>query len=1034
MWRSQKFIAFLFIFLLGALAVSAQSRVVSGRITDQATTSPLGGVNITLKGGTTTVVSDVEGRFSISVPSSDAVLVFSYVGYSSLEKTVGAETTLLITMSNTQKSLDEVVVVGYGTTRRRDLTGSVVSVKSDVIVQTPTHNALEAIQGRATGIDIVRTSGAPGSGTTVQIRGFRSISQRDAPAGQANITDRAAPLIIIDGFQGGDLSTINTNDIESMEILKDASSTAIYGAQGGNGVIIITTKRGSAGRVKVNYSGYYGVNDFLYPKLRTGEDYLNLRREGSRNFLVNGVPEWQSPADDPKLFANLPGEAAAVGANKWVDWIGLLTKNGTLNSHSVSVTAGTDRTKVFLSTGYFKENGFLENSDYTRYNVRLNVDQTISRIFKAGLTSQVTFSNQNNRRDPMSQAFTISPLGDVYDSTGQIKQFPLANDSRISPLADQRNDFVARDNVIRNNVLAGGYLELSPLKGLTIRSNFSASLTNSRRGTFYDRTSIQQNGSAVGSLASQTTLFSRFLDWNNVITYNKAFGDHSITATGITSYLRSDDDQLTASGSGQILASQLYYGLASTSTAVTRNIAAPFVRWNNMAYAARLNYSYKGKYVVYLSGRYDGASRLSPGHQWEFFPAAGVAWNIGDEAFMKNITAFNYLKLRGTYGVSGTYNIDVYGTQSGLSFTSRMSFGEVPAPVYLFNPTVGNPNLTWERSATTDVGLDFGILDNRITGTVDLFRTKTTKILYRRVLPQSTGVTDVYENIASTENKGLEVSVTSLNVKGRDFRWSTTLTYSRLDQQVVDVINGRDIIHPTAPERESILIGRSLLSYYTYIKEGIWQQDEATQAAALRWNTATGTPFKPGDIKLRDISGPNGKPDGVIDAMYDRAYIGSSVPDWIGGFQNTLNYKNLDLSIFLFFRYGQTIESEILGRYNPGGLGNGPASIDYWTPENPTNDFPRPLRGSTIINYNGYQTLSFIDGSFFKIKNVTLGYTLPTRLSAKISSDKVRFYVTGSNMLTIARSHLIKDYDPERGGSLSNPIGRQFVFGVNLGF
>jgi len=1026
--KPKKTFLFTFLLLFLTAAVFAQTRTITGQITDQSTNQPLAGVNVSVQGGTTTVVTDANGAYSITVPAGQSVLVFSYVGYGTIERTLGAETTLSLSMSTTQKSMDEIVVVGYGTSRRRDLTGAVTSIKSDVITATPTHNPLESIQGRATGVDITRSSGAPGSGVNINIRGFKSI-----PPTRDKIYERNSPLIIIDGFQGGDLSTLNTSDIESMEILKDASATAIYGAQGGNGVIIVTTKRGASGRAKVNYSGYYGINEFVYPKLRTGEDYLNLRREALRTNLVNGVPEWQSTADDPKLFVNLPGEQAAVAAGKWVDWIDQLTKNGTINSHNVSLSAGNDKTKVFLSSGYFKEKGFLQNQDYTRYNLRLNADQTLSRIFKTGVTTQVTYSTQNNRRDPIGQAFTISPLGDVFDQNGVINQFPLQSDTRISPLADQRTEFISRDNIIRTNLLAGGYLEITPLRGLSIRTNFNATFNFSRRGIYNDKTSLQQNSSGI-SVASQETGNSRFIDWNNVISYNKPLGDHNITLTGITSYLRSDDDQLTASGSGQILASQIFYGLASTSTAVTRQISSPFFRWTNLAYAGRINYSYKGKYVVYLSGRYDGASRLSEGNKWSFFPAAGLAWNVGDENFLKNVNAINYLKLRATYGVSGNYNIDVYGTQSGLTYSARMSFGEVPAPAYLFNPTVGNPDLGWEKTASTNIGLDFGLLQSRITGTIDLFHAKTTDILYKRVLPQSSGVTDVYENIASTLNKGIEVAITSQNIKGNNFNWTTTATFSKIKQEILDVVDGRDILHPTAAERESLLIGRPITSFYTFVKEGIWQANEAATAATFRYNSATGNTFKPGDIKLRDISGPNGKPDGIIDATYDRAYIGSTVPDWIGGLQNTFNYKGFDLGVFLLFRYGQTIDAEILGRYNPGGTGNGPAMIDYWTPENTTNDFPRPVKNGNIINYAGYQTLTFVDGSFFKVKNITLGYTLPKNISGKIGSDNLRFYVTGNNVLTVAKSHLIKDYDPERGGSLSNPIGRQIVFGINAGF
>lgn len=1014
----------LVIFLLSVSSqLAAQSKTISGTITDLATRLPLEGVNINVKGTPTTVVSNAQGEFSISVPSSESVLVFSYIGYGTIERTVGGNTIITIALSTTQKSLDEVVVVGYGSVKRRDLTGAVVSIKNDVITQTPTHNPLEAIQGRAAGVDITRSSGAAGSGVNINIRGFKSIAARD------QLNARNSPLIIIDGFQGGDISTLNANDIESMEILKDASATAIYGAQGGNGVIIITTKRGVAGKIKVGYSGYYGISTFMYPELRLRENYLQLRREAWRNSIVGGQPEWQSPADDPKLFTNLPGEYAAFQANKWVDWLDLLQQNGRQQSHTMSLTSGTDKTRFYLSGGYFKEEGMLRNNDYTRYNVRINADQQISRIAKAGLTSQITYSSQNLRRDPLGNLYTISPFGDPYDSTGTINRLPLQNDNRISPLADEANPYVSRDNIIRTNVIAGGFVELAPIRGLTIRSALSVTFNNSRRGTYNDRTSLAQASSQL-SVASQTTGMSRFLNWDNTLTYTKSFKDHSLTVTGITSYLRSDDDQLTASGSGQILASQIYYGLSQTSTAVTRTISSPFARWANIAYAGRLNYSYRGKYVLYVSGRYDGASRLSPGHKWDFFPAAGVAWNISDEKFMEKVEVIDNLKLRATYGVSGNYNIDVYGTQSGLTYTPRMSFGEVAAPAYLFNPTIGNPDVGWEKSATLNLGADFALLKNRITGSIDWFKTKTSDILYKRALPISSGVTDVYENIASTLNKGIEIAISSINVRSKNFRWTSGITFTKVDQEITNIVNGKDVI---VDERNSLLQGRPITAFYTYIKEGIWQQDEAASAATFRFGSASGNTFKPGDIKLRDISGPNGKPDGIIDATYDRAYVGSTVPDWIGGLQNTFNYKNFDLGIFMMFRYGQTIHAEFLGRYNPTGTGNSPAMIDYWTPENPTNDFPRPSKNQ-LINYAGYQTLTFIDGSFFKIKNITLGYTLPKSVSSRIKSDNIRFYVTGSNVLTVAKSHLIKDYDPEREGAESSPIGKQFVVGVNLGF
>lgn len=1021
--RCTRHVVTLLLVMCSGLSAFSQQKNITGKVTD-ASGGPLAGVTITVNPGNQSAVSGAQGTYSISVPATGASLTFSFVGFKEQVIQVGTQETINVTLQPGNSQLDEVVVIGYGTARRKDITGAVVSLKPDVITQAPTHNALEAIQGRAPGVDITRSSGAAGSGVNISIRGFKSIAAPD------KVYERNAPLVIIDGFQGGDLGSLNTDDIASIEILKDASATAIYGAQGGNGVVIVTTKKGAAGKIKVSYSGYYGINTFQYPQPRMGEDYLNLRRAAWANSTIAGAPGWSSPADDPKLFTNQPGEYAAYQANQWVDWLDLVSRNGSQQSHNVSITSGTDKTKVYLAAGYFKEDGMLRNDDFSRYNLRLNLDQTISKFAKAGVVTQISYTDQNRRKDPLSTAMSLSPFGQPYDSNGVINRFPIANDNRISPLADERNEYIARDNTVRTNIVAGAYLELNPVKGLTFRTNFSATLNYSKRGEFNDKTSLTQKDNQL-SVAKQTTGNARFINWDNILTYTRSFGDHTITATAITSFLQNNDEQVIASGSGQILASQIYYGLAGTNPAITRTIEAPYERWNNMAYAGRLNYSYKGRYVLYLSGRYDGASRLAPGNKWDFFPSAGVAWNVSDEDFFKNVTAVSNLKLRGTYGVSGNYNISVYGTQSGLNYSSRMSFGEVAAPSYLFKPTAGNPNVGWEKTATTNIGLDFGLLNNRISGTVDMFWAKTTDILYLRKLPQSSGVTDIYENIASTKNRGIEVMVTSQNIQTKDFKWNTTLTFTQTKQGINDIVDGKDVI---IDEKNSLLIDRPLTAFYTFKKLGIWQTDEAAEAATYRYGSATGNVFKPGDIKLQDISGPDGKPDGIIDATYDRTYVGSTVPDWIGGLQNSFTWKNFDLGVYLLFRYGQTINAEFLGRYNPSGNGNGPAMINYWTPDNPTNDFPRPVKDGNIINYAGYQTLTYIDGSFFKIKNITLGYTLPKHISQKVFSDRIRFYATASNAFTFAKSHLVKDYDPERGGAETSPIGRQFVFGVNASF
>jgi TonB-linked SusC/RagA family outer membrane protein len=1008
--------------LLLAIDVSAQQRTISGKITNRESGMPMEGVSVNVSGTNVNTISDSSGNFNIALPTNNPTLIFSYVGFGEQQVKVGDSTFLSISMSSLNKSLNEVVVIGYGTVKRRDLTGAVASVKAEDIVRIPTQNPLEAIQGRVPGADIVRSSGSPGAGVNITVRGNKSITtDRD------DLAERNQPLVIIDGFQGGEINSLNPADIESIDVLKDASSTAIYGAQGGNGVIIVTTKRGASGQAKVSYSGYYGITNYRFPASRIGQDYVNLRREAART-----TGEWSSAADDPKIF-ELPGEYEAVQAGQWVNWVDLLVDNGRQQNHVISITGGTARTKIFASAGYFNEKGMLSNEDYKRYNARFNLDQTVNKWLKAGLLSQVTYSIQNARNNPLSQATSTSPLGSPYDENGMVNLFPISADpSRISPLADERTNLVARDNNLVTNLAINGYVELSPLTDLKIRSSLAANLAFNRRGIYNDRQSLARYSSGAPSLASSEQNFNRFLNWDNVITYTKELDDHTIVATGIISYLQSDRDQTHAEGIGQLLSSQLFYDLSSTQNAAgSRVIRSPYEGWNNLAYAGRINYSFKSRYLLTLTGRWDGASRLSANNRWDFFPSAAVAWNISDEEFMKGVTVVENLKLRASYGVSGNYNIPVYGTQRLLTNYSTMGFGDVAAPAYYFSGRVTSPNLGWEKSATINIGVDLSILNDRVSMAIDAYKTTTSDILLPRPLPLSTGVTEVYENIAETENKGIELSINSQNIRSKDFTWSSTVTFTSNREKITELLSSTNILAPSGVERNSLLLGHPISSFYTYKKLGIWQTWEAEKAATYKFSNLT---FQPGDIKIEDLQ-PADATTGLhtIDAN-DMTYIGSTVPKWVIGFQNNFKYRSFDLGLYLFARVGQIIDAEFLGRYNPTGTGNGPAIIDYWTPENPTNDFPRPRRGSTLSNYPGYQTLNFVDGSFFKIRTLTLGYTLPEYLLKQVSLNTFRVYATASNLLTITRSDIIKDYDPERGGSESSPLSRQFVLGVNLNF
>ncbi len=1007
-----------FILLLNCTFLFAQERVVTGKIKDPSG-NPLPGVNVNVWGTRISVTADVTGTFRLPVPGENSVLVFSFVGFLQKEQKVGTDSTFNISMTYDNADLDQVVVVGYGTSKRRDLTGSVYSVKPGQVTATPVANAAEALQGRIPGLDITRTSGSPGSGVNIQLRGNRTLN--GTGSGQSGTT--SAPLIIIDGFQGGSISDLNPNDIESIEVLKDASSTAIYGWMGANGVIIVTTKRGKD-RPKVSYNGFYGVNGYVaYPKVRMGDEFIQFRRDAFKGANPNAT----DPTNDQLMT---PDELDDYKNDRWIDWLDLITRNGTEQSHTASIQSGGDKTKVFFSTGIFKEEGMLRGTDNTRFNARLNYDQRISNMFKAGFMTQLTYQNNNNRTDPMSQVTSISPFGQVYDSLGNIRLYPVLADDKtdpknksvLSPLTDERPG-AYKWNTIRGNIIANAFVEVTPITGLSIKTMLGTTLDFQREGKFYDSVSLANYNAGLGSTSAIGTGFTRFYSWDNIVTYNKKFADHNITLTGLTSYTRSDYDEAGAGGRFQTAVTSAFYNLDGNSTA-NRVTTSKYIKTTTFSYAGRLNYTLKGKYLLQASLRADGVSRLGDDNKWDYFPSAGIGWNIHQEEFMKDVYFLNNFKIRATYGVAGNASVSPYGTQS-IYYPVNYIIGAQPVPAVFQEAKASNTSLKWEKTATTNIGVDFALLKSRIFGTVDVYKSKTTGILFLRPVPPSSGLTSVWQNVGESENKGIEVALSTVNVSSRDFKWTTTFTFTKSSEKLTKLIDNKYVL--VNGEKGTLMAGRPVKSFYNYNKLGIWQENENKDN--VKFGTYT---FVPGDIKVEDMN-----TDGVIDNINDRDFAGADVPNWFGGLQSTWTYKGLELGVYMFARYGQNIYAEFLaGRYNVGGTGNGLAGIDYWTPSNPTNDFPQPRTGQTLgsASYTGYQALNIVDGSFFKVKTVTLAYTLPVTMTRKVFSEKIRLYATGNNIFTKAKNKYLKNYDPERGGSENSPITRQFVFGANIDF
>jgi TonB-linked SusC/RagA family outer membrane protein len=970
--------------------LSAQNRTVSGQVTDFKTGETLIGVSVLVKGTSQGTSTDVNGKFSLSVSGSNAILTVNYIGYLKQEINLTNQSSVTIKLQPDEKALDEVVVIGYGTVKKRDLTGSVSSVKGEDIAKVPSSNPLESIQGKVPGVDITRSSGAASSGVNINIRGTRSIAAGNGP------------LIIVDGVQYSSLQDLNPNDIASMEILKDASSTAIYGSRGANGVILITTKKGISGQAVVSLNSYFGVSKVSrYPSVMNGQEYIEQRRQAYRT-----TGNWSGPADDAKIFNS--AEYAAVQNNQFLDYQDLLFHDGRQQDYQLGVRAGTEKTKVYFSLDYLDEKGVLVQDKSNRYTARLNLDQTIGQIFTTGMQAQFTHYKQSNRRDPLNQANKISPLGTIYDADGKFIVYPLAG-TFVSPLADEQPDVYTNETVI-NRTLLSAYMELKPFKGLVARSNIGVNLNTDRTGTYADRYSLDRNGSVPKATYAASN--SHLINIENFVTYNKEIKDHAFTLTGINSLLFNRSDNIAASGENQLLKSQLFYGLGNTQN---QAVVTAYNMSNLISFAGRMNYSYKGKYLLTATGRTDGSSKLADGNKWAFFPSAAVAWRVSDEKFLKDNKVVSDLKLKFSYGVAGSDNINAYSTQSSLSRVA-FAYDDAPVPAYTYSPRIGNLELTWEKTKTADIGLELGLFKNRITATVDYYSSNTFDLLLDRSLPPSDGVVSVIQNVAKTRNKGLEIYISSKNITSSNFQWTTNLSFSRNKEEIVELAGGS-----MADIRSSLFVGSPIQSFYDYEKIGIWQTSDAAEAAKYGQ--------KPGDIRVNDLNN-----DGKIDAGNDRKIVGTNRPKWSGGLENTFTYKAWDLNVYVFARIGQTVYADFLRRYDPQGINNSSTIINYWTPENATNDFPRPNKNISLASTLYSSTLGYADGSFIRLRNITLGYTVPKKVLEKSFISTVRVYATARNPFTYTKSSLLKEYDPERGGSEGAPMTKLYTVGLNVTF
>ncbi len=992
--------------------VVRQDLTVSGKVTSVEDAEGLPGVNVIVKGTTTGTVTDIEGNYTLRVPSRESVLVFSAIGFSTMEVTVGSQSQISVGMEVDVKSLNEVVVVGYGTQDKRDVTASISSIDAEAISRIPTGNAMDAMKGQIAGVDVLQNGGRPGQNSTITIRGRRSLTASNDP------------LFVVDGIPmtagTSSIQDFNPADIASMEVLKDAAATAIYGSRGSNGVIIITTKRGKPGKTTVNYtSSYASTKPFRMIPMMNGEQFADLKREASRVDASNrsGRSAWgdvgSSIPDDANVFVD-PVELNSAQNGISTDWQDLIYQNGSQLNQQISIAGGTEKTQVNMALSYFKENGLIEGSDYNRYTARANVDHQINKIFKIGLSTIFSNSTQNwGSGSVINEAVNQTPLGVPYDANGDLIFLPISDGIRSNPLSELVPGKRIDERKV-NRLFSSVYLEADIFKGLKYKFLLGQDYQFFERGIFEGQfTNPRKNGTPSATLQKEGQ-FGYTLE--NLLTYNKSFGDHDLGITALQSVQQQDETSSSTSAIDLPYETSKWHnlGLATVSAYSSR-----FEQYRLLSAMGRVNYSYKGKYLLQATLRWDGSSRLAEGNKWNAFPGLSAGWRIKDEAFLSGVTLISDLKLRASYGKVGNTAVAPYQTQGTLG-QSIYSWDNSDARGFQLSQ-IPSPDLSWEYSETIDIGLDFGLFNNRLSGTFDYYSTSSgLSLLLRRALPPTSGYSSILQNIGGTETKGFEITLGSTILDlPNGLNWTADFNLGHYTEKIVDLAQRDADGNKIDDVGNGWFIGEAIRSFYDYEKVGIWQANEKDQAAALMGAF-------PGEIKLKDQNG-----DGSI-TPDDRIILGNDVPAAYGGFTNRLSFKGVDLSFFFYYRLGFQIQCDFCNgqatmqaRYNN-------LAVDYWTIDNPTNEYPRPNINQERIAFGS--TLRYVDGGYVKLRNITLGYTLPTSVLDRLKVSNLRLYVTAQNPLVWSKFEL---FDPERGGNIGSgemPSTQLFLGGLNLTF
>lgn len=955
--------------------------LIKGVVTDESGETLIG-ATVQVKGTNAGTVTDVDGSYELEVAGKDAILVFSYTGYTDLEIVVGEQTTINVVMKSGVQ-LDEIVVVGYGVQKKSDVTGSVTSVPKQRLSELPVTNVLQSVQGAVAGVNITQGSSVPGSGNSALVRGVNSISAS------------TGPFIVLDGMPfsttGGSINDINPNDIESIEILKDASAVAIYGTRGANGVILITTKKGKSGKPVIKLNTYAGTENFANTVQPMGPDEY-----------VQKYADWkvQAGSADQNPLPNA-SEQANLAAGNSTDWLDQVSQNGNIQNHNLSISGGGDNVRYYISGDYLKQNGVVKGYQFNRASLRSNIDATITDFLDAGLNVFLTSNNYDGGRADLRLAGQVSPYGDLRSANGNLAIYPMAPELLyLNPLLGT----LTTRNERSQNVNTNAFLTFKPgfLPGFSYKINGAYSYVPTQFQSYIGRSAGDQLGTA--KVANSETK-----NWivENIFTYAKDFGAHNIGLTGLYSAQKTNFFSSETNASG-FINDVLEFNNLGTAASVSG--LSDSYKSTLLSQMLRVNYSYDSRYLLTVTARRDGYSAFGGNtSKYGVFPSVALGWNIGNESFMAGSSAISGLKFRVSYGLSGNQAIEPNATLS-TSSTVRLPFNGI-STVGVLGSVLGNPDLTWESTRGTNVGIDFDLYRGKIAGSVEAYATKTEDLLLFRAIPEITGFNRVLDNLGVVKNRGVELTLNTKNYTKGGFRWESGLNFSANKNEIVDLYGDK---------KDDIgnrwFIGQPVNVVYDYNQTGIWQTAED---ASSQDPTA-----KPGDIKFADTNG-----DGAITPA-DRVVLGQVNPKWMGGLTNTFHYNSFHLTIFIQTVQGITKNNPLVDYRDLAGRENLPGGLGYWTAQNGNNDRP----SLSFINARLYNYPE--DASFTRLKDVTLSWVASESVLGKIGLGGLTIYASGRNLATWTKWY---GWDPELnfnrdlGANQNNyPLVKTFIVGANV--